>query len=124
MPRALFELIEEILREHDGGLEVDAESLPETTEELLDELQPFDVAFVLQQLDFEQQLQLLALTPPRQAAESLEHLDFELQYRLLDHVGEEHARAILAEMPAHHLVMLVNAVHPLRGASAAAARAR
>lgn len=114
MPRALFELIEEILREHDGGLEVDAESLPETTEELLDELQPFDVAFVLQQLDFEQQLQLLALTPPRQAAESLEHLDFELQYRLLDHVGEEHARAILAEMPAHHLVMLVNAIHPLR----------
>src|SRR5690606_29067662 len=34
--------------------------------------------------------------------------------RLLDHVGEEYARPILAEMPLHHLVMLVNAVHPLR----------
>src|SRR5690606_16046994 len=87
---------------------------PETLEELIDELQPYDIAYVLQELDRSEQLELLALTPPRLAAEALEHLDFELQYRLLDHVGEEYARPILAEMPLHHLVMLVNAVHPLR----------
>lgn len=92
----------------------DDDGAPETLEELIDELQPYDIAYVLQELDRSEQLQLLALTPPRLAAEALEHLDFELQYRLLDHVGEEYARPILAEMPLHHLVMLVNAVHPLR----------
>lgn len=85
-----------------------------TIEELVDELQPFDVAHIIQQLSPDEQLELLALTPPRLAAEALEHLDFELQYRLLDHVGEDHARAVLAEMPVHHLVLLVNAVHALR----------
>lgn len=92
----------------------DDDGAPETLEELIDELQPYDIAYVLQELDRSEQLELLALTPPRLAAEALEHLDFELQYRLLDHVGEEYARPILAEMPLHHLVMLVNAVHPLR----------
>lgn len=96
-----------------GGRPADDDA-PETLEELIDELQPYDIAYVLQELDRSEQLQLLALTPPRLAAEALEHLDFELQYRLLDHVGEEYARPILAEMPLHHLVMLVNAVHPLR----------
>src|SRR5690606_31750725 len=97
-----------------GGRPADGDDAPETLEELIDELQPYDIAYVLQELDRSEQLQLLALTPPRLAAEALEHLDFELQYRLLDHVGEEYARPILAEMPLHHLVMLVNAVHPLR----------
>ncbi len=96
------------------GTQPDGDDRPESLEELIDELQPYDIAYVLQQLDGPEQLELLALTPPRLAAEALEHLDFELQYRLLDHVGEAHARAILAEMPLHHLVMLVNAVHPLR----------
>lgn len=114
MTRALLDVIEEILRENEGGVETDRDSRPETLAELLDELQPFDVAFILQQLDPDQRLELLAEMPPRQAAESLEHLDFDLQYRLLDHVGETHARAILAEMPLHHLVELVGAVHPLR----------
>lgn len=96
------------------GTQPDGDDRPESLEELIDELQPYDIAYVLQQLDGPEQLELLALTPPRLAAEALEHLDFELQYRLLDHVGEAHARAIIAEMPVHHLVMLVNAVHPLR----------
>ena len=98
----------------DDAAPADGDDAPETLEELIDELQPYDIAYVLQELDRSEQLQLLALTPPRLAAEALEHLDFELQYRLLDHVGEEYARPILAEMPLHHLVMLVNAVHPLR----------
>lgn len=114
MTRALFDRIEEILRETNGGLHLDPASRPENLEELLDELQPFDVAHVLQQLEHVERLRLLAVMPPKQAAEALEHLDFELQYRLLDHVGERHARAILSEMPVHHLVELVSALHPLR----------
>ncbi|MFS8524202.1 MAG: magnesium transporter, partial [Limnochordales bacterium] len=98
----------------DDAAPADGDDAPETLEELIDELQPYDIAYVLQELDRSEQLELLALTPPRLAAAALEHLDFELQYRLLDHVGEEYARPILAEMPLHHLVMLVNAVHPLR----------
>src|SRR5690606_38704494 len=98
----------------DDAAPAHGDDAPETLEELIDELQPYDIAYVLQELDRSEQLELLALTPPRLAAAALEHLDFELQYRLLDHVGEEYARPILAEMPLHHLVMLVNAVHPLR----------
>lgn len=114
MSRALFDVIEELLREKNGALAADRDSRPETLEELLDELQPFDVAYILQQLEHDQRLELLARMPARQAAEALEHLDYDLQYSLLDHVGEDHARAILAEMPLHHLVDLVSAVHPLR----------
>lgn len=120
MPRGLLERVQAILTEvgyepsdADRGPEYER-SVEQLLDELLDELQPFDIAHIIQQLRIDQQLQLLSLTPPRIAAEALEHLDFELQYRLLDHVGEEHARAILAEMPVHHLVLLVNAVHPLR----------
>lgn len=121
MPRSLRERILQILIEAgaessglDGGWNDTRPRDVHTIEELLDELQPFDVAHIIQQLNADEQLELLTLTPPRMAAEVLEHLDFELQYRLLDHVGEEHARAVLAEMPVHHLVLLVNSVHPLR----------
>src|SRR5690625_1482002 len=83
-------------------------------QELLDELQPFDIAHLLSRLPNELQLELLHMLSAEMAAESLEHLDYEQQYRLLDDLDEGRARAVLAKMDMHHLVDLVKSFHPLR----------
>lgn len=120
MPRLLRERIERSLygavRElpaHDGdaGEHMDEKA---ALGRIVDELQPFDLAQLIRDLPESDQLTLLGVTAPVLAAASLEHLDYELQYRLLDHVAEDVARAILGEMPMHHLSPLIDAVHPLR----------
>lgn len=121
MSRLLRERLKDLLRRTENGdfagnvhpdIHIDEQA---TVEDIVDELHPFDIANVLRQLVEAEQLELLRLTPPVLAAASLEHLDYELQYRLLDHVGEQKARAILAAMPIHHLSPLITAVHPLQG---------
>ena len=63
---------------------------------LLDELQPFDIAMVLRELEEPQQLEILSLTSSDIAAEALEHLDYDEQYKLLDHSKEDVSINILA----------------------------
>ena len=79
---------------------------------ILDELQPFDIAGLLFDLDEKGQLEVLGVLSPDVAAESLEHLDYDNQYRLLDHLDEDKARAIIAAMSGDALVDLIGAIHP------------
>ncbi len=79
---------------------------------LLDELQPFDIAMVLRELEEPQQLEILSLTSSDIAAEALEHLDYDEQYKLLDHSKEDVSINILAAMSDDAVVDLVMAIHP------------
>lgn len=119
MPRNLLDQIEDILLAaghelppFEGSLSDDNQQ--QLLEELLDELQPFDIAHLLINLPNDQQLQLLRMLPAEMAAEALEHLEYEQQYRLLDDLEDERAREVLAKMDMHHLVDFVEALHPLR----------
>lgn len=116
MPHILRQHIENILLK--AGHELpgisDAVDEHQVLQELLDELQPYDIATLLQELSMPHQLKLLEMLPPEMAAETLEHLDYDHQYRLLDDLSNEPARAILKDMDMHHLVNLVNSLHPLR----------
>ena len=80
----------------------------------LEELQPFDIASVLDELEEPKQRAVLSIMPADEAAEVLAHLDHDHQYRLLDHLEEAVTRAIVAEMPSDSLVDLLGAVHPLQ----------
>lgn len=129
MPRLLRERIENLLRavELQSGasdpaavdVAVGEPAAPPVDERvvirhIVDELQPFDVAGLLEDLSEEDKLTLVRLISPWLAAAALEHLDYRDQYRLLDHVGEDAARAVLEEMPVHHLSPLLDAIHPLQ----------
>lgn len=79
---------------------------------LLEEFQPYDIATVLPDLGAAEQLYLLGLLPPNEAAETLEHLDYDKQYNLIDHLYEAQSHAILANMPSDAIVDLLGAIHP------------
>jgi magnesium transporter len=98
----------------DSAVGENSSSEKTTLSEYLNELQPFDLANVLNGLEDPKQLSFLTLLPAVSAAEVLSHLEYEQQYRLLDHVDERVARAILAEMASDSLVDLLGAVHPLQ----------
>ncbi len=83
----------------------------EEREPLLHELQPFDVAEMLEELLEEEQLQLLASLPRPFAAEVLEHLDHDYQYHLLRRVDESIAQEILAAMPSDAISDLIRSLH-------------
>lgn len=80
--------------------------------DLLDELQPYDIATLLPELEWKQQVQLLRILPPEMAASTLEHLDHDDQYHLIDYLDDTAVRAILAEMPSDAIVDLIGAIHP------------
>lgn len=84
----------------------------EELKELLDELQPYDIAAVMPGLSEAEQILLLGMLSSDIAAETLEHLDPEEQYPLLDHMADETARAILMIMSSDALTDLVTAIHP------------
>lgn len=78
----------------------------------LELLQPYDIAEVLPSLNIEQIHSVLSALPPAIAAETLEHLEYLDQYQILDHIGEDLARRIVAEMPSDALADLAGAIHP------------
>ncbi len=80
--------------------------------DFLQELQPFDIATLLKELDESEQLKILALAPSDIAAEALEHLDYDEQYRLLDHSEDSVARSILIDLSDDAATDLVLAIHP------------
>lgn len=81
-------------------------------QEFLDELQPADLAAMLERLEAEERRGLLAALPPAVAAETLEYLVYDDQYRLLSDLDEAVARAILAAMSSDAVADLALAVHP------------
>lgn len=89
-------------------------SCPGELSQILDELQPYDIASVLDELSETSQRALLSVLEPGIAAEVLGHLDYDRQYRLLDHLPEPTTRALVEAMPSDALVDLLGAIHPLQ----------
>lgn len=86
--------------------------LPPELDDVLSELQPYDIALVLEALPEPSRLVLLYVLEPQAAAEALGYLEHDQQYRLLDHLPERTIRAIVAVMPSDALVDLLGAIHP------------
>jgi magnesium transporter len=80
--------------------------------QLLEEVQPFDLAEALSELSEAQARLVLTLLPPQDAAAVLEHMEYLEQYRLLHHMEEARARAILDQMSSAFVADLVMAIHP------------
>ncbi|MEN2996899.1 MAG: magnesium transporter [Acetomicrobium sp.] len=78
----------------------------------LEELHPYEIGALLDELEESEQLVVLSLTLPEAAAEALEHLDYDDQYRLLDHLDEESASKIIAAMGRDAIADLLMAIHP------------
>ena len=96
------EIVEELLEAQDH----------EALREYLSELNPYEIAKLLEEYEEPEQLVILSLTTPEVAAEALEHLDYDDQYRLLDHSDENVAREILSAMGRDAIADLVMAIHP------------
>jgi len=80
--------------------------------ELIDELQPYDLSVILQELSSAEQLSLLQLIDPDTAAEILYHFEPFEQYRFLDHLADEATTLILNRMSSDSVVELFSAIHP------------
>jgi len=110
----LKEKIEELLASagHAPRFAVETPEVERDLLDLLDELQPYDIATLLPELDWDQQVQLLRILPAEMAASTLEHLDHDDQYELIDHLDDTAVGAILAEMSSDAIVDLIGAIHP------------
>jgi magnesium transporter len=82
--------------------------------DLLDQLQPFDLAEVLRELDEAARLELITHLPLTDAAEAIEYLEPELQYSLLNRLSDDIASPLLKQMSSDTVVDMLLAVHPLQ----------
>jgi len=114
MPKELKAKIEELLAiaGYSPRITTPSSEVGQDLMDLLDELQPYDIATILPELDWDHQVDLLRILPSGIAASTLEHLDHDDQYRLIDHLDDVAVRAILAEMSSDALVDLIGAIHP------------
>ncbi len=91
-------------------LEPDASS--DALFELVDELQPYDLSLLMQELSRDQKIFLLQSIPPAIAAETLEHLEPLEQYRHLSNLNHNTAVDILNHLSSDNIVQLFAALHP------------
>jgi magnesium transporter len=80
--------------------------------EVINHLQPYDLAQLLLELEHDEQQQFIEVLPLELATEVLEYLEPEVQYRLLHHATEERAMALLRTLPSDTAVDLLLAIHP------------
>lgn len=80
--------------------------------ELLEEVQPFDLSQVLEELTEAQARTVLGALDAPTAAAVLEYLEFMVQYRLLHHMPLATARAIMDQMSSDAVADLCLAIHP------------
>jgi magnesium transporter len=88
---------------------------PDNNEQVLEtinHLQPYDLALLLLELEYDEQQQFIEVLPLELATEILEYLEPEVQYRLLHHATEERAMALLRTLPSDTAVDLLLAIHP------------
>lgn len=95
--------------------EIEQREDPAAITPLVEELQPYDLAQLVDALSTPGRLRLLQAASPHIAAETLEHLDPDLQYDLLRELPEASARAVLSATGADALADLVGALHPRAG---------
>lgn len=88
----------------------------ETTDvyELLNPLQPYDIAEILKGLEHEEQIRLLPYIPISLAAETLEYLEPELQYHILQHLPISFSTPLFKQMSSDTVVDMLLAIHPLQ----------
>ncbi len=82
--------------------------------ELIDELQPYDLFVLLQELEQSRQLLLLQSIPSEIAAEILEHFEPLEQYRFLTQLSHDAMVRILNQLSSDNVVYLFSALHPLQ----------
>ncbi len=87
-------------------------SSPGGLQELVSELQPYDLSLLINDLHYDEQLLFLASLPPQTAAETLEHFEPVEQYQFLDHLEEDNRAKILNLMSSDVVVELFTALHP------------
>lgn len=80
--------------------------------DLIDELQPYDISILLEELEHDQQLLLFRSLSPETAAETLDHFEPVEQYHFLDHLAENESAEILNHMSSDAVVQLFTAIHP------------
>jgi magnesium transporter len=82
--------------------------------ELLNPLQPYDIAEITKGLEHEEQIMLLPLIPVPLAAETLEYLEPELQYHILQHLPISFSTPLFKQMSSDTVVDMLLAIHPLQ----------
>lgn len=85
--------------------------------ETINHLQPYDLAQLLLELEYDEQQQFIEVLPLELATEILEYLEPEVQYRLLHHATKERAMALLRTLPSDTAVDLLLAIHPRQAES-------
>ncbi|WP_019120951.1 magnesium transporter [Brevibacillus massiliensis] len=80
--------------------------------ELVSHLQPYDLAEIIKNLEYDDQLQFISLIPLSLGAEILEYLDPELQYKILARIDDQRAASLLNKMSSDTVVDMLLAVHP------------
>lgn len=88
------------------------ENQPEKLANQLAALQPFDIAEILQELEFADSLVLAGRLPSELGAASLEYLEPALCYRILRHLPDRQAANLLMQMSGDAIVDLLRAIHP------------
>lgn len=84
----------------------------ERFDEYISRYQPYDLAEMLVELEFGEQLKLISMLSVQHGAEILEYIEPELQYHILDHLEEEVTALLLNEMSSDKVVDLLLAIHP------------
>ncbi|MEW5784082.1 MAG: magnesium transporter [Bacillota bacterium] len=79
---------------------------------LVDDLQPYDLSMIIENLEQDEQLRLLQTIPPETAAETLEHFEPSEQYHFLDNMVINDKVEILNHMSSDAVVQLFTAIHP------------
>src|SRR5690606_8043300 len=81
-------------------------------EEFVEKYQPYDLAELVMDLEYDDQIKFFTMAPSPLGAEIIEYLEPELQYRIMDHITEDNAVKLLDHMSSDRVVDLLLAVHP------------
>jgi len=81
-------------------------------EEFIERYQPYDLAEMVIELEYNEQIDFFTITPSSLGAEIIEYLEPELQYRIIDHLSEDHAVELINHMSSDKVVDLLLAIHP------------
>lgn len=79
---------------------------------LVDDIQPYDLSQLVNQLTRAEKLLLFQKIPIDLAAETLGHLEPEIQYEILGHLHSDQATKLLVQMSSDEVTDMLLAIHP------------
>ncbi|MBS4205895.1 magnesium transporter [Lederbergia citrea] len=80
--------------------------------EFIEKYQPYDLAEMVTNLNYEDQIAFFETAPQDLGAEIIEFLEPELQYRIMDHLADDSTITLLNDMSSDKVVDLLLAIHP------------